>query len=673
MPELGSSKFTLRVAGDKFKQGLASAKTQADKTSKGISAGFSKAQKSIQGAAGKVPVIGGALAGLTTPSGAAAAGIALVVGGLVKMVSKTLDVGRRLGELREKLGVSAEGIQIYERAIEEGNGNTAAFEKTTLRLQKTIGDAAGGNKAAAAQFDALGLSFEDLANKSPEEALRAVLGAANDTLGPTDRASVLAATLGRSYADLGGFATKGADELTAMLDGVKDVAVTMSGEGVTAVDQYDTANRNMRDSFGSIVTEVGMALIPTITQLFGVIKQLMPIIKVVIAVALVPLQLAVTRVSAAIDIISALLRGDFTGALNYAKNFFIDTATILLDVGAKVVGLFNKDMADSIRGVSADLKAMKVVAEEDAVPALDATSTAIESLGDESDTATPKVAGLGAAASIAADDLSDYEKALNAARDAVINEREEAEIAIRVQNDLAASFGALEEYSDTLALSVDELAEAQREMAEATETARDWVGEYQIRLLGARKETDMFALSLGRLRTGYSNIATAADKAAAAIARASGGDAEITQRHPDGSGQSGRPAPPPRNATGGAITQVWPAPSGNHAFQTANSGGRAYSLNDWPSRRAEAEAWLAANGTGVPAAQHGAFVRGSRMGSLVRVGENFTDENITPLRGANGGGSSGGQKMVIPVNLGGETLATIYIDGKRVAVREGRD
>ena len=68
--------------------------------------------------------------------GLATAGIGLVVGGLTKMVSKTLDVGRRLGELREKLGVSAEGIQIYERAIEEGNGNTAAFEKTTLQPAK---------------------------------------------------------------------------------------------------------------------------------------------------------------------------------------------------------------------------------------------------------------------------------------------------------------------------------------------------------------------------------------------------------------------------------------------------------------------------------------------------------------------------------------------------------
>ena len=76
---------------------------------------------------------------------------------------------------------------------------------------------------------------------------------------------------------------------------------------------------------------------------------------------------------------------------------------------------------------------------------------------------------------------------------------------------------------------------------------------------------------------------------------------------------------------------------------------------------------------GPPAAQHGAAVRGSRYGSLVRVGENFTNENITPVGRGGGSGGGSGPPMVIPVNLGGETLATIYVEGKRVAVREGRD
>ena len=153
---------------------------------------------------------------------------------------------------------------------------------------------------------------------------------------------------------------------------------------------------------------------------------------------------------------------------------------------------------------------------------------------------------------------------------------------------------------------------------------------------------------------------------------------------------------------------------------------------------------------GFPAAQHGAFVKGSAQGQTVRVGENNTDEAIIPLsKGPLIGtlkdirdtlqkqfmhdlyagqeqrdilrnqlrldawtwgehrnilrqqldaivripegitaslaqanhlaqvnqleGSLIGQKTVIPVSLGGETLATIYVEGKRVAVREGRD
>ena len=128
-------------------------------------------QQKIQGAAGKVPVLGGALSALTSPAGLAAAGIGLVVGGLTKMVTKTLDVGRALGRRRGRPPASRPSRwQIYGRAIEETNGDAGSFDKVVLRLSKSIGDASNGNKAAQEGFDKLGLSWEDLANKSPDEA-----------------------------------------------------------------------------------------------------------------------------------------------------------------------------------------------------------------------------------------------------------------------------------------------------------------------------------------------------------------------------------------------------------------------------------------------------------------------------------------------------------------------
>ena len=60
-----------------------------------------------------------------------------MVGGLTKMVTKTLDVGRSLGEMREATGVSAENLQIYQRAIEETNGDAGKFDDVILRLSKS--------------------------------------------------------------------------------------------------------------------------------------------------------------------------------------------------------------------------------------------------------------------------------------------------------------------------------------------------------------------------------------------------------------------------------------------------------------------------------------------------------------------------------------------------------
>ena len=679
MPDLGSARYRLVVAGDKFKQGMTQAKGHAERTTKSIGASFGRAQAKIQGTVSKVPLVGSSLASLVTPAGLATAAIGLVVGGMAKMVSKTLDVGRRLGELREKTGVSAEAIQVFERAIEEGNGKTAAFEKTTLRLQKTIGDAAGGNKAAAEQFDALGLSFEDLANKSPEEALRAVLGAANDTLGPTDRASVLAATLGRSYADLGGFATKGAAELDELLASVKDTAVTMSGEGVTAVDEYDAANRSMRDSFGSIVTEVGMALIPTITKLFGVIRQLMPIIKVLISVGLLPVKTAVEGISGAVNVISALLRGDFTGALNHARNYFVSVSTVILETAAKVIGLFNKGMADSIRGVAADLKALEVVAEEETAPALDKVTT----------TAGKTTEALGATSKAVKTLTSSSRTGAQVIADLAVKQLDTKSAAELLRSELG---------STTTAMHL--LSTATGEVYQETKHAIDWIKEYEIRMLGARRENDMFTLSLGRLRTGYQNVAEAANAATAATAATSGGGGRSGGGGgDDGNERRGRHT----SAEAAAMIAQWrqdnPKPIDtpyDEFIQRPEIARLRYEhLSDEERNQRLRRRWRSWNTGGqrnwqanyrdyvnivnaniIPGAQHGAFVRGSRMGSLVRAGENNRSEVIlgadTFAKMSMGGGANGGGKRRYVIQLGEETLTTLVLNAQNELVDEGR-
>ena len=265
---LGNAFLTLKVKADDFRKGLDKAQKHATKQTGKMSASFKSVGASVKGAAGKVPILGGVLNGLLTPAGAVSAALGLTVGVLTKMVKGTLKIGRELGTLRETLGVSAEAIQIYRRAIEETNGDATAFDGTTLRLQRSIGDASRGLKETQDSFTNLGLSWEELSRLSPEEALKAVIGRVNEVQNPTDGASTKALLLGRSYASMGGFANLTTDEIENLTDSVKDSAVVISEDGVTNVDEFDQEWRKLRDGFRSerLYRPIGTKLIPKITR-----------------------------------------------------------------------------------------------------------------------------------------------------------------------------------------------------------------------------------------------------------------------------------------------------------------------------------------------------------------------------------------------------------------------
>ena len=766
MPSLGNAILTLRVKGDEFKAGLGKAKTQAETTTKGIGSAFGRAQKSIQGAASKVPVFGGTLASLASPAGLAAAGIGLVVGGLTKMVTKTLDVGRALGTARETTGVATEAWQIYSRAIEETNGDSGALERVVLRLSKSIGDASQGNKAAQAGFDALGLSWEELAEVSPDEAMKRVIGAANESLSATDGASVKAALLGRSYTNLGGFANLTTDEITALNDSVAESAVTMSGDQVTAVDNFDAALRTLRDSVGGVTTGVGSALIPILTQVIKVFNEdlmppikdiartlgpvLMPILKAFYSIFAGNIKTVLVVIADVLKVVGQVLTGDFAGAWKTVQHIAQTVMNGIINVYNNTIGLIpgvsKIDMlqfADNIEIAEDAVKDLAVASGESAAATAETTkvyrdtATEITQIAQQLtvDLEEEGKKRLASAREQMAEDYRIRQEAF-AAREqlrkdflaaeakfhddelaALLKSFDVTEVEYRVaQAQVESMTGA--HYAELVALAEElgidnlallhahnrnmafERAEAHRALLTSLKAEIDEIAE-QIRT-GQADDLDQlkahFATILaeykalgGKINAELANIGTVPDASGDRPDRGFGSTGGVA-----GGSAAARPPPEPitLDPTKGDIVDVHGSVGpGTGFFSTTTTKGNYYNLLDYPGRAADVAAWLAANRpspspptssavgpgidtsdseAGAPQAQHGAFVKGSRMGSLVRVGENFTDENITPV-GGRGGRNGGGQKMEFAVNLGDETLATIYVDGKRVAVREGRD
>ena len=633
MPDLGNAVLRLIVSGKGFKQGLATAEQQTTKfAAKGekqvgrVRGAFGKLGKEVDNALGKIPIIGSSLAALPGPAKAVAAGIALVGFALAKMVGRIVDLEKALRPMVERSGLASDSLQLLAKAAEVAGsedgleGVTDSAQELQLRLAEVVQDGTGPAKEA---FEKLGISAQDLIDKSPEDMLLAVVAALQNVTNEADRKFLADELLGGSSEKLAGLLNLTNEELGNQLQHLADTGDFMSGEALADAKAYSGSVDELKNSFGSMATQIGSVLIPILT---GLVE-------------------ALNSMGKGLDWVAKVM-----GWAKDDTNEFTEAA----DEMAKTLG----------DGTAPAIEVTREAAEE--------AAQAVEKMGNEVATATGKVAELTSTSRTGAEVIEDLRVASLDAKSAIELMRLEVQ----------TSDGSMKSANTTALTYLDTMTSVER-VLEA----------WRITQLEARQEADLFALSLGTVRTGYTNVAAAAGTAAAAINEATSaqqrfaaqqardlansvaGNAALVNDVGGGGRTSGRSAGRSRGIGDGRIVHVV-GELGQYKYQFRTEHGQRYYDTEDHGRKAAAEAWLRANpsGTDSPAAQRGAAVRGSRYGSLVRVGENFTDENITPV-GRNGSGSGGGSgaPMVIPVNLGGETLATIYVEGKRVAVREGRD
>ena len=158
--------------------------TASDKTQ----AAFAAASKNLAGLKTAAAGLNASLAGL---------GVSLSAGAFAAFVKNSLDAADNLNDLSNKTGVAVENLA--------GLGLVAKLSGTSLedigtavgRLNKYMGEAANGNKDAAAMLKALGVSARD-----PIEALYQLADSFGRFKNDGDRAVALSAILGKSWQSL---------------------------------------------------------------------------------------------------------------------------------------------------------------------------------------------------------------------------------------------------------------------------------------------------------------------------------------------------------------------------------------------------------------------------------------------------------------------------------------
>ena len=184
---------------DDVADGLETAGKQGERGS-----GFSKLGDKLMEMPGPLGDIGSKFGGLGSmlasggPVGIALTAVAaafVAVGAAIGVsVAKVSNLEKELRPMVERSGIAAEQLQILTKAAERAGsedgleGVTDASQELQLRLAEVVQDGTG---PAVAAFEKLGLSSEELINKSPEESLRLTLSALQDVTNAADRNSSL--------------------------------------------------------------------------------------------------------------------------------------------------------------------------------------------------------------------------------------------------------------------------------------------------------------------------------------------------------------------------------------------------------------------------------------------------------------------------------------------------
>lgn len=160
------------------------------------------------------------------------------------------------------LGVTIDQLRSLQYNANLSGVEVSALEKGLEKLAINTGRAAAGNKKLTDAFSELGISQEDLLNKSQYE----IFEQAADGIASIDDASVKAAVsadiFGKAGVDLTRVLEQGSDGLASVQEEFLGLAGSMSQEDAIGVERFNDAVFRLKTGFDSIIQKVAIELAP---------------------------------------------------------------------------------------------------------------------------------------------------------------------------------------------------------------------------------------------------------------------------------------------------------------------------------------------------------------------------------------------------------------------------
>lgn len=212
-------------------------------------------------------------------AGAAAGGAALF--GLTKNAA---DTGDRVDKLSQKIGLSRQGFQEWDYILSQNGMSIESLQGGMKKMNKMMDDAKSGSKSATEAFSRVGISIDDIKNASPEEAFEMTVKALQEMPDGAEKAALANELLGRSGSELMPLLNGSAESVEELKKQAHEMGIVLSDDAIDATVLFTDTLDNAKRSFGAVVANIGVAVMPMFQSLFDWILSHMPEIQATLEV-----------------------------------------------------------------------------------------------------------------------------------------------------------------------------------------------------------------------------------------------------------------------------------------------------------------------------------------------------------------------------------------------------